>query len=176
MMDSLASYVQENSAGSSGFVSIWFIIGAVGLYKMFEKASETGWMGIIPFYRDFKLCQLVMNNPLYAVRIWIAPVIPVVGVFLYYYWKYQIGKAVAQSYGKPETWAWGYAFLDSVFFLITGMDDSSYYGVYGSSDTRTGEARSARTVNYEVQKNEPEAKEAESSSDVDFDFNQEVGD
>lgn len=175
MMDSLSAFAQEHSTDGSSMGMIWFIIGAVGLYKMFEKAGEPGWIGIIPFYRDYKLCEVAMGNPLYAIRLWIAPFIPVVGIFLYFYWKYTLGQAIAKTYGKDDAWKWGYTFLDAVFFLLTGLDESSYYGKYGNNDSRTGEARSARTVNYEVHKNEPKPK-AEDSNEVEFDFHQEVGD
>ena len=178
-MEQLLSAVQESGSSGSGMSTIWYIAGAVGLWKMFEKAGLEGWMGIIPFYRDYKLCEKVMDRPWYFLRELLV-LIPFVGWFLALYYKYQIGKATAQAYGKPEGWAWGYLFLDSVFYCLTGFDDSSYYGPYGSGDTRTGDAREARTVDFDVVKNtavEPpvvEEVKAEpvSESDVEFDFNQ----
>ena len=178
-MESLVTYAQENSEGSGTLTLIWFLLGAYGLWKMFEKASVPGWIGIVPLYRDVKLCEIVMGNPWYCVKIWIAFCLPPIGTIFCLYWKYQVGKATAQAYGKPESWAWGYLFLEPIFYMITGLGDASYYGKFGASDSRTGEARGARTVNYEVIKNEPEpveVKAADESNDVEFDFNQEVGD
>ena len=131
--------------------TIWWIIGAIGLWKMFEKAGEPGWIGIIPLYRDYKLCEKVMGNPWYWLRELVL-VIPVIGWVGYIYFKYQIGKATARAYGKPDSWAWGYALLDVIFYCITGFDNSDYYGPYGSGDRRTGEARQARTVDFDVVK------------------------
>ena len=157
--------------------TIWFIIGAIGLWKMFEKAGVEGWAGIIPFYRDYKLCEKVMNRPWYWVReLWV--IVPFVGWVLYFYYKYQIGKATARAYGKPDGWAWGYLFLEPVFYCITGFDDSSYYGPYGGGDTRTDEARAAKTVDFDVTENkapvEPVVEEVKAEpvgvSDVEFDF------
>jgi hypothetical protein len=186
-MESLLSYAQESGSSGSNFSTIYFIIGAVGLWKMFTKAGEPGWIGIIPFYREYKLCEKVMGDPWYWLREFVV-IIPVIGWIAALYFKYQIGKAIAKAYGKSEGWAWGYTLLDSVFYCITGFDNSEYYGVYGSGDRRTGEARGAKTVDFDVVKNEPEVKinqtdgnvvinevrEAESAaSSVEFNFDQE---
>ena len=100
-------------------------------------------------------------------------------IFAAVYFYYQISKATAEAFGKPEAWAWGYFFLSPVFWMITGFDDSSYYGPYGEGDSRTGEARQAKTVDFDVVKDTPEpaparAKQAAapSESDVEFDFYQ----
>ena len=182
-MEQLMAYAEENSGSGSTMSTIWFIIGAIGLWRMFEKAGEPGWIGIIPLYRDYKLCEKVMNNPWYWVRELIV-VVPVIGWFGYFYFKYQIGKATAKAYGKPETWAWGYMLFEPIFWAITGLDQSEYYGPFGRGDRRTGEARQAKTVNFDVIKQEPVAEEPEkgepiptpmpSESEVEFDFNQDI--
>ena len=100
---------------------------------------------------------------------------------MYYYFRYQMGKATAKAYGQSEGWAWGYTFLAPVFYCITGFSSQySYYGPYGEGDTRTGEARQARTVNFDVTKQEPAAEpkvepvthpaSKPEESDVEFDF------
>jgi hypothetical protein len=94
-------------------------------------------------------------------------------------------KAVAVSYGKPETWAWGLLFLTPVFFCLLGFGDAEYYGPMGAGDTRTSQARSAKTVNFEVMENrkeepapqykEPVVEEVKpEESDVDFTFDEPV--
>ncbi len=187
-MDQFLAAAAENSTANSGMSTFWFIIGALGLWKMFEKAGVEGWAGIIPFYREYKLCEITMGRPWYWLRqLWV--IVPFVGWALALYYKYQIGKAVAKSYGKPEGWAWGYLFLDAVFYCITGFDSSSYYGRYGGGDTRTEEAREAKTVAFDVMENkvpaepvveevkpEPVVQEVKaepvSNSEVEFEFNQ----
>ena len=177
------TYAQENSGSSSTMSTVWFIIGAIGLWKMFEKAGEPGWIGIIPFYRDYKLCEKVMNNPWYWVREFLV-IVPIIGWFCYFYFKYQIGKATAQAYGKPEAWAWGYMLLEPVFWAITGLDQSTYYGPFGKGDRRTGEARQAKTVDFDVVKQAPVKEEPvkvepvtapkAEESEVEFEFNQDI--
>ena len=39
-MDSLLTYAQENSSASTGSSGFWYIIMAIGLWKMFEKAGK----------------------------------------------------------------------------------------------------------------------------------------
>jgi hypothetical protein len=153
-MNQVFAAAQEVSSEGSSFPTlIWYIIGAVGLWKMFEKAGVEGWASLIPFYRDYKLCEKVMNDPWYWVReFWV--IVPFVGWVLALYYKYRIGRATARAFGKPEGWAWGYLFLEPIFFCLTGFDNSSYYGAFGAGDTRTDDAREAKTVDFNVVKNE----------------------
>lgn len=181
-MESLMTYAQDNAGSSSGMSTFWWVIGAIGLWKMFEKAGEPGWAGIIPFYRQYKLCEKVMNDPWYWVRLFVV-IIPVIGWFAAIYFQYQIGKATAKAYGQPDGWAWGYTFLSPVFYCITGFGSYDYYGPYGAGDKRTSEARSARTVDFDVVKQETvkepvvEAYKApaaqEKAEEVEFEFDQE---
>lgn len=174
-MDQLLAYASENSNATSGGSGFWYILMAIGLWKMMEKAGEPGWVGIIPFYNQYKLCEKVMNNPWYWVRLFIV-IVPIVGWFMYFYFAYQMGKATAKAYGQPEGWAWGYTFLAPVFYCITGFGQYSYYGPFGQGDARTGEARQAKTVDFDVVERQPEpapkAAAAPEESTVEFDFNQ----
>lgn len=159
------AYAQESGSEGSGLSTILWVVGAVGLWKMFEKAGEAGWAGIIPFYREYKLCEKVMNDPWYWLREFVV-IIPIIGWIGYIYFKYQIGKATAAAYGKPQGWAWGYTFLEPVFYCITGFDNSDYYGPYGAGDRRTGAARQARTVDFDVVRNEPETRSYNAQPEV----------
>ena len=123
-----------------------------------------------------------MDNPWYWVRK-VAVIIPIIGWFMYFYFEYQIGKATAKAYGQPETWAWGYTFLAPVFYCITGFSSQySYFGPNGEGDRRTGEARQAKTVDFDVVKHESQKPAAEKAkpasakeeSEVEFDFNQNI--
>ena len=152
-MDNLVAYAQENTgSGGSTFSGIWGLIAIVGMWMMFQKMMEPGWKAIIPFYNQYILCEKTMRNPWYWVRLFII-IIPVVGWVAYFYFKYQIGKAVAKSFGQADSWAWGYTFLEPIFYCITGFGQYNYYGPMGEGDSRTGEARAAKTVDFDVTKN-----------------------
>ena len=65
---------------------------------------------------------------------------------------------------------------------MTGFGNYKYYGVMGSGDTRTGEARQAKTVDFDVVKDNRvdqtvsnEAPKTDSDiSEVEFDIDQPV--
>lgn len=180
MLDTLASYAQE-SEGSSMLSTLIWAATAVGLWKMFEKAGEPGWAGLIPFYNMYKLCDKVMANPWYWLRLFVV-CIPVFGWIGMIYFEYQIGKATARAYGQPDSYAWGYTFLAPVFYCITGFGNYDYYGPYGEGDRRTSEARQAKTVDFDVIRETPAARpvvepvveevKPKTESEVEFDFNQ----
>lgn len=157
-LSNIAGYASE--AGSSSYVRISEIATLIGLWMMMSKAGEPGWVGIIPFYNSYKLCEKVMNRPWYWTRLFVA-VIPVVGWIMALHFAYQISAATAKAYGKPDSWAWGYLLLRPVFYCITGFDDSVYYGPYGEGDRRTPQARSARTVDFDVIRNEGQSQNNE---------------
>lgn len=182
-MDSVLAYAQQNGSATSGSSGMWYIIMAIGLWKMLEKAGEPGWIGFVPFYNQYKLCEKIMNNPWYWLRLFVV-VVPVIGWFMYFYFAYQMGKATAKAYGQPDSWAWGYMLIAPVFYCITGFSSQySYYGPYGQGDRRTGEARQAKTVDFDVIRQEPVQKPAaekiepvaaKEESEVEFDFNQDI--
>lgn len=181
-MDTVLSYVQNQGTGASTMEVLFWVLSVVGMWKMFEKAGIEGWPAIVPFYSSYKLCEITMGNPWYWLRLFVFCV-PIVGWIAGLYFLYQMCKATALSYGKPETWALGYMFLSPIFYCITGFGDAAYYGPMGTGDNRTGEARSAKTVNFEVTKNAPEKpqqtvkvepvqKPEEKEETVDFIFDQ----
>ena len=153
-MNGILAYAQENSTGTSTLSLVFEIAAIVGLWMMFTKMNEDGWKAIIPFYNQYKLCEKTMGDPWYWVRLFVV-IIPFIGWIAYFYFKYQIGKAVARSFGQADSWAWGYTFLEPVFYCITGFGQYNYYGVMGSGDTRTGDARVAKTVDFDVTKTAP---------------------
>ena len=153
-MNGLLAYAQENSGGTSTISFVFEIAAIVGLWMMFTKMNEDGWKAIIPFYNQYKLCEKTMGDPWYWVRLFVV-IIPFIGWIAYFYFKYQLGKAVARSFGQADSWAWGYTFLEPVFYCITGFGQYNYYGVMGSGDTRTGDARVAKTVDFDVTKTAP---------------------
>ncbi len=156
-LGSMMSAAAEYGENYSSIINIGSIASVVGLWMMFVKAGEAGWIAIIPFYNVYKLCEKVMDNPWYWVRLFTA-VIPIVGWIFALYFDFQICKATALAYGKPKEWAWGYLFLGPIFYCITGFDKNiSYYGPWGSGDSRTEQARGARTVDFDVVKNDEQS-------------------
>ena len=176
-LNNIAAYA-DNTSTTTTF-DLFSVLTIVGLWKMFNKAGQPGWPSLIPFYNTYKLCEITMGNPWYWLRLLVF-FIPVVGWIAGFYFLYQMGKATALSFGKTEGWAFGYAFLSGIFYCITGFDSSEYYGPMGAGDNRTQNAREAKTVNFDVIKNEPSQgrddirveEVRKSEEDVDFFFDQ----
>lgn len=154
MWENIASAAQNQSGGTSTFELLWSVATIAGMWKMFEKAGRPGWPSLIPFYNTYKHCEIVMGNPWYWLRMFVV-IIPVIGWIAAIYFYFQISKATARAYGKPDSWAWGYLLLTPVFYCMTGFGDAEYYGPYGAADNRTSDARGARTVDFDVISNEP---------------------
>ena len=155
MFDTLMAMAQDVQQNTS--VSYTADIMGIAARKMFEKAGEPGWPALIPFYNMYKFCGLVMGNPWYWLRYFVF-IIPIFGWIAGIYFLWQMCKATALAYGKPDSWAWGYLFLSGVFYCITGFDNSEYYGPMGIDDRRTNQAKESRTVNFDVMKDQPEAQ------------------
>ncbi len=155
MFENIMTAVQQTQNGGTSTVEfIWWVGTVVGLWKMFEKAGQPGWPSIIPFYNTYKMCEICMGNPWYWLRILVV-FIPIIGWIAALYFGYQMYKAVALSFGKPETYAWGLLFLTPVFMCMFGFGEADYYGPNGVGDRRTSQAREAKTVNFDVVKNDP---------------------
>ncbi len=154
-MDSFVAYAESVSGDSSLMAEVYGIALVVGLWKMFEKAGEPGWIGLVPFYNSYKLCEITMGQPWYWVRIALWAFVPIIGWAIALYHAYQLAAATAAAFGKPKEWAWGYFFFAPIFYCVTGFDSNiEYYGPYGSGDYRTDEARRSQTVDFEVIKEE----------------------
>ena len=91
-MDQIMAAASEAGSSGSGMSTVWYVLTAIGLWKMFEKAGEEGWIGIIPFYNQYKLCEKVMGDPWYWLRKFVF-IIPVIGWICAFYFQYQIGRA-----------------------------------------------------------------------------------
>ena len=155
MFDSIMTMVQSaQDSGANYTLDIMSIASVVGMWKMLEKAGEPGWSALIPFYNMYKFCGAVMGNPWYWLRFFVF-IIPIIGWIAGLYFMYEMGKATAKAFGKPEGWAWGYLLLTGIFYCITGFDQSEYYGPYGVSDNRTAQAKQSKTVSFDVVKNQP---------------------
>ena len=156
-MEQILGYMQENSGtGTSTTSLLMYVAMGVGLWKMFEKAGQPGWIGLVPFYNLYKLCEITRGDGWYFLRLFLV-CIPYIGWIFGLYYMYKIAQGTAQSFGQDPAWALGYFFLSPIFYCITGFGKYDYYGVAGIGDNRTAEAREAKTVNFDVIKNEPDS-------------------
>jgi len=101
-----------------------YVVTAIGLWKMFEKAGKPGWAGIIPIYNFVVLLQIA-GKPIW----WILPIIlcPCIGLIPWFF----LCSSTAKSFGQGTGFAIGLFILFPIFALILGFGDSKYLGPAG---------------------------------------------
>lgn len=119
-MNSDTAAAAGGSAIGTIFSLIFAVIAIVALWKMFVKAGEPGWAGIIPFYNTFTLVKIAGLNP----WLFLLMLIPVVNVVFAIYVMIKIGEAFGKSIG------WSIVFLIILSFigmLILGFGSATYH-------------------------------------------------
>lgn len=137
------------AVGIMCFSAIIYIIGVIGMFKVFEKCGLEGWKAIIPFYSDYVFSEKVWV-PKYVLYFWIACIVnlvivspishsggfigvlfSLVGFILWLFFIVVRGRFcywVAKSFGYDIGFAVGLFFLSFVFYLILGFGDAQYRG------------------------------------------------
>ena len=102
---------------------IGYAITAITLWRLFEKAGEEGWKGIIPFYNIFILFKITWGNGWKMLFL----LIPLFNIYVII--KTCIN--TARAFGKGGWFAVGLIFLSPIFGLILAFSDCEYLGVPG---------------------------------------------
>lgn len=124
-------------------VFFWYIIQAVGYWKVFKKAGEDGWKALVPFYGTYIRYKLTWNERMFWISAGLMAVgwvIPESGNFLISLVRLAVSvgylvitiKAfykVSLAFGHGVGFTVGLFFLEPVFALILGLDGSRYEGV-----------------------------------------------
>ena len=155
------------SSGGEMLDTIVYLAIIVGFWMVFNKVGMKGWYSLIPVYNYYKLFEATVGGGGIFILVSFLPVVR--DILLRYY--------TAKAFGKDNLFMIGLMVIPCVFYPVLGFGDSTYYGPLGMGDTRTQKARTARTVDFDVVKNNtsgtsgnayqgtPEPKE----EDVDFD-------
>lgn len=134
-----ATYNYANTASGAGnedalaamilalFSGVYFLVVLVvsvlciiGYCKIFSKAGEPWWGGIVPFYNMYLLFKIAWGNG----WLFLLMLIPVVGAFvgLVAYFK------LCLAFGHGVGFFLGLLFLTPIFLMILGFDSSEYQG------------------------------------------------
>lgn len=110
--------------GGGGFFLLFQLLLVVvvlaGLWKVFTKAGEQGWLAIIPFVNLWFLVKI-------AGRPWwffILLLIPIVGFIV----AIILWLDIAKAFGKSVLFALGLIFLSPIFVCILGFGSAQYRG------------------------------------------------
>lgn len=96
------------------------VVAIVALWKMFVKAGEPGWAGIIPLYNTYTLTKIAGLNP----WLFLLMLIPGVNAIFAIYLMIKIGEAFGKTIG------WSIVFLiilSLVGWLILGFGSATYH-------------------------------------------------
>ena len=119
-MNSDTAAATGGSAVGVVFSLIFAVIAIVALWKIFVKAGEPGWAGIIPLYNTYTLTKISGLNP----WLFLLMFIPVVNVVFAIFVMIKVGEAFDKSIG------WSIIFLVILSFigmLILGFGSATYH-------------------------------------------------
>lgn len=119
-MNSLLFTVAKGGGGFMTFLffAVW-IVSAVGLWKIFEKAGKPGWGAFIPIYNIILWLEIVRRPGWWIVLIYIVPVANIICFFI-------VTFDLAKSYGKGVGYGFGLLFLPLIFYPMLGFSDAEY--------------------------------------------------
>lgn len=101
------------------FILILFIlVPIISLWKLFEKAEQSGWAAIVPLY-NFIILMRVVNKPWWWALLCI---IPYIG-FIWMVWSHNL---LVKKFGKTELFTVGLIFLPFIFFPILAFGNNEY--------------------------------------------------
>ncbi len=100
---------------------VTYVIVAIGLYKMFQKAGVPEWLAFIPFVNLWKLTKITCGSALWLLLI----LIPCVGLLVFAIF---LSVKIAPAYGKGVGTVLLTIFLAPVAYLYLGFGDARYQG------------------------------------------------
>ena len=130
MLALLGQYTSNTSSSSSGggvgvlffFVTYAAVIVLViaGMWKMFVKAGQQGWLSIIPILNTYVIIKLAGREGWWILLFLIPCVNIVVAIIVY--------MDLAQKYGKSAAYGLGLVFLPFIFIPMLGFGSATYQG------------------------------------------------
>lgn len=100
---------------------ICFVVIAVGLYKMFQKAGITEWYAFIPILNAWETTKIACGSGLYLLLI----LIPCVGPLIYVIF---LAVKLSPAFGKGIGTTLLLIFLAPIAYLYLGFGDAQYRG------------------------------------------------
>ena len=108
-------------SGFSGIVSLLIcLLVIIGLWKVFTKAGQPGWMAIIPILNLYILCK-VAGRPGWWLLLMLIPIVNFIIWII-------VSLDVAKNFGKGVGFGIGIVFLSFIFLPILGFGDAHYQG------------------------------------------------
>lgn len=111
--------------GSCGLVFVVLIVLVFAmLWKIFSKAGQPGWAGLVPIYNQWILVtEICKKEPLW----FILSLIPFANIVA----GWVLSQELARKFGKSDTFGIGLFFLWPIFLAILAFGDARYQGGRG---------------------------------------------
>lgn len=108
-----------------GFMTIFYILLVIAMWKVFTKAGKPGWASIIPVYNVVVMFQIIGLNP-WLLLLYLIPVVNLVVAIVF---SIMQASRLSKAFGKGTGFAIGLFFLNPIFLLMLGFGDSKYIGI-----------------------------------------------
>jgi hypothetical protein len=108
------------------FSLIWlavFVFYLATYWKLYEKAGQPGWAGIIPIYNIYVMLKFVGKPGWWLIMMFIPGVNLVFAIWM--------TNMLSKSFGKTEGFTVGLVLLGFIFYPILAFGDAKYLGPYG---------------------------------------------
>lgn len=99
---------------------LYYLLPAIGLYKLFPKAGQPGWAAFVPLYNFVIMSKISNRNPLWVITL----LVPLLNIFIY------VGIVIdfIKSYGKFKLGEHvGAVLFPFIFFPKWGFDGTTLY-------------------------------------------------
>jgi len=120
----LLAETSTNSVGAALwallFFAVFYLIWAIPLALVFNKAEKPAWGAFIPIYNLFQLVTLV-GRPGWWVILYFIPFVNIVVAIIVYY-------DLARSFGHGVGFTVGLVLLSWIFLLVLGLNADQYLG------------------------------------------------
>lgn len=126
-------------------VFIWYIFLAVGYWKIFAKAGEAPWKGLVPIVNTYTRFKISWSPSIFWISLVLSAVkgvvpddagffVATIGVLVSIAGLFISAKScskLAGAFGHGTGFAIGLFLLEPIFVLILGLDGSEYEGAEG---------------------------------------------
>jgi len=148
MNDVLYMLMEELSSNKTiiysfcAFLIIFGLLTIIGMYKIFEKASEKGWKALIPIYNIYMLYKIFWKTKYFILLLIISFIFILSTYFIYsqelfellvfiltlilLYHQIILSIRISRSFEKNIFWSLGIVFFPYLFIIILGFNKTKY--------------------------------------------------
>jgi len=97
---------------------VWYIIGAVGMWRYYQKMGRQGWEGVVPFYRMYVLFEELYGSGWRFLLLFI----PFYNIYLIF----RVYIDLAHAFNQSTGFGVGLTLLNPLFSLLLGFGSAVY--------------------------------------------------